>query len=85
MATNQEMLDAYIAAEQNVLAAKTYVIAGRTVTLEDLDWIQRGRREFQRKVDAENSTYGAGGGSSIATWNPNTPTFRRFGRNDRYR
>jgi len=53
MATNKEMLDLYITAEQSVLAGKSYTIAGRTVAMEDLQWIQRGRREYELRVNAE--------------------------------
>jgi len=87
MATNQEMLDAYTAAEQAVLAGKSYRLAGRIVTMEDLDKIQSGRREYERRVAVEASTSTTGGGASVATWNNNVELFQRdaFGRNVRYR
>lgn len=78
MATNQEMLDLYITAEQNVLAGKSYTIAGRTVQMEDLQWIQRGRADYERRVaaDAAASRTTAGGGAAQAVWNPNAQSTR---------
>jgi len=85
MATNKEMLDLYITAEQSVLAGKSYTIAGRTVAMEDLQWIQRGRREYELRVNAESGASGAGGNSAVATWNNHVNLVNRdsFGRNIR--
>ncbi len=83
MATDQEMLDAYINAEQAILAGKSYTIGGRTVQMEDLQWIQAGRREYERKVSAASAGSSTGGGAAIATWNPNAISTRFSNRNCR--
>lgn len=54
--TAQQMLASYLEAELALLQGKTVRFndgaVDRMVTMEDLDWIQRGRREWQSKVDA---------------------------------
>ncbi|ABM37563.1 hypothetical protein [Polaromonas naphthalenivorans] len=47
------MLQLYLDAEAAVLAGKTIQFAGRTHTMESLDMIQKGRREWEAKVTAE--------------------------------
>lgn len=54
LATAQAMLDAYLQAETAVLQGKSVRIGGigldRHLTHEDLDMIQAGRREWERRV-----------------------------------
>lgn len=57
------MLDLYIQAEKDVLEGKTVQMDGRTMTLEDLDKIQRGRREWEHRVNSEKAA--AAGTSSL--------------------
>jgi len=83
MATDQEMLDAYTAAEQAVLAGKTYQIAGRLVTMENLSEIRKGRQEYEARVARAAATSSVGNGASIATWNPNA--LSQFNTRDRCR
>lgn len=52
--TNQQMLDAYIAAELAVLKGQSYSVDGETLNRADLDKIRAGRREYERRVAAEN-------------------------------
>ena len=58
MATNQEMLDKYIAAERALLDAKeAWWDDGsqrRRLVMEDLPEIRKGRQEWQMRVDADN-------------------------------
>ncbi|HYF17697.1 MAG TPA: hypothetical protein VEA40_07480 [Ramlibacter sp.] len=57
MATNQEMLDLYIAAEQSVLRGKDVWFdeggTRRRLTKEDLPEIRKGRQEWQQRVNAD--------------------------------
>jgi len=53
MATAQEMVDAYIAAEKAVLAGQDYILGDRRLTLADLRDIRRGRQEWERRLLAE--------------------------------
>jgi len=48
--TAQQMLDLYLAAEEEVLAGKSTSINGRTYTTEDLGEIRKGRQEWYRRV-----------------------------------
>lgn len=50
MPTAQDMLDKYLEAEQKLLEGKSIQWQGRTLTRENLDVIQRGRREWERRV-----------------------------------
>ena len=58
-----EMLAAYIAAEKAVLQGQSYTILNRSLTRVNLAEIRNGRREWQAKVNAEQSA--ATGGSSL--------------------
>ena len=54
--TAQQMLDLYLQAEADVLAGKRVRFSDgngvdRWVESEDLEWIQKGRREWQAAVD----------------------------------
>lgn len=49
------MLQKYLEAEDAILAGKTITFAGRTHTMENLDVIQRGRREWEVRVNAETN------------------------------
>lgn len=63
MSQATEMLALYIQAEKDVLEGKTVQMDGRTMTLEDLDKIRVGRREWQRAVYQEEAS--ADGNSSL--------------------
>lgn len=48
--TNMEMYLAYLTAELKIIGgAKSYQMGDRSVTREDLQWIQAGRREYEKK------------------------------------
>ncbi|HFD14686.1 MAG TPA: primosomal replication protein PriB/PriC domain protein [Rhodospirillales bacterium] len=69
MPTAQEMLDAYIAAEQAVLKGQSYTLGDRRVTLADLQWIQQGRAHWERRVEAEARKASQGGlRPAVARW-----------------
>lgn len=53
MTTSTAMLQLYLEAEAAILGGKTIQFAGRTHTMESLDMIQKGRREWEGKVNAE--------------------------------
>lgn len=55
MTTAADMLAKYLAAEAAVLDGKEVRFQDRMVRLEDLEWIQKGRREWESKVAAEQS------------------------------
>ncbi|MFB2670012.1 hypothetical protein ACE02U_14680 [Shewanella xiamenensis] len=46
----QQMIDAYIAAELDVLAGKQTTINGKTMSTEDLGEIRAGRLEWERRL-----------------------------------
>jgi len=48
----QQMIDAYLAAELDVLAGKTVVLNGKTLSTEDLNEIRSGRQEWERRLNA---------------------------------
>jgi hypothetical protein len=50
LAQAQAQLDAYLAAETAALAKKSYTIAGRTLTFQDLPAIQAGIELWNRRV-----------------------------------
>ncbi|GIU22215.1 hypothetical protein [Shewanella sp. MBTL60-007] len=51
----QKMVDAYIAAELDVLDGKTVTVNGKTMGTEDLQAIRAGRLEWERRVNAYSS------------------------------
>lgn len=63
--TAQEMLDKYMQAEADVLAGKTVVWAGRTMSMENLKEIRAGRQEWERRV-AQQQANASGGGRSYS-------------------
>ncbi|MGE6647955.1 hypothetical protein ACQKE0_01600 [Shewanella colwelliana] len=46
----QQMVDAYIAAELDVLDGKNVIINGKTFGSEDLEQIRKGRLEWERRL-----------------------------------
>lgn len=58
------MLALYIQAEKDVLQGKQINIGGQQMTLEDLDKIREGRREFENRVSLETSSKPY----SVASW-----------------
>lgn len=55
MSQSQSMLDSYIKAEIAVLDGKEISFAGRAMKMEDLPFIQAGRREWENRVNLENA------------------------------
>ncbi len=53
MTTATEMLNKYIAAESAILEGKEVRFGDRTLRMEDLDKVQTGRREWERRAAAE--------------------------------
>ena len=53
MSAATEMVELYIQAEKDVLEGKTVQMDGRTMTLEDLGSIRRGRKEWEDRVAGE--------------------------------
>lgn len=49
----QEMVDLYITAEQEVLAGKSTTVNGRVMTMENLQDIRDGRKEWERRASNE--------------------------------
>lgn len=56
MSTATIMYDLYIQAEKDVLEGKTIQMDGSTMTLEDIDKIRAGRREWEIRVGMETAT-----------------------------
>ncbi|MCJ1887414.1 primosomal replication protein PriB/PriC domain protein [Pseudomonas sp. LA21] len=56
--TAQQMLDKYLEAEAEVLEGRTVIFNGRTHTMEDIEKIRAGRREWERRVASENGRRG---------------------------
>ncbi|MCT8871351.1 hypothetical protein [Shewanella xiamenensis] len=54
----QQMIDAYIAAELDVLAGKQTTINGKTMSTEDLGEIRKGRLEWERRLAAYSRPQG---------------------------
>lgn len=50
-----DMLAKYLAAEAAVLDGKEVRFLDRSVRMEDLEWIQKGRREWESKVSTESA------------------------------
>jgi hypothetical protein len=63
----QQMIDACIEAEFEVLAGKTITFNGRTVAMENLDAIRAARREWEQKLKALNR--GSRPGHKLARFN----------------
>lgn len=57
----QQMIDAYIAAELDVLDGKTVVVNGKTMATEDLAEIRAGRLEWERRLSAYSRPNGGFG------------------------
>ena len=51
-----DMLDLYIQAEKDVLEGKTTSMNGRTLSMENLQEIRAGRKEWERRVASETAT-----------------------------
>lgn len=71
MSTATDMLAAYMAAESALLLGKTTTFQGRTLSMENLQEIRKGRQEWERRVAAEQSGQGAtlgGLGYAVATY-----------------
>lgn len=55
MTTAQQMLDRYIQAELALLDGKTVQFSGRTLSMESLAEIRKGRMEWEQRVAAEQA------------------------------
>lgn len=62
----QQMIDAYISAELDVLAGKQTTINGKTMSTEDLGEIRKGRLEWERRLAAYSRPQG---GVKFASFN----------------
>ncbi|MFB2800456.1 hypothetical protein [Shewanella seohaensis] len=62
----QQMIDAYLAAELDVLAGKQTTINGKTMSTEDLGEIRKGRMEWERRLAAYSRPQG---GVKLASFN----------------
>lgn len=60
MSTATDMRDKYLAAEVAILGGQSYKWGDRQLTRADLSMVQTGRREWERKANAE-----ARGGSPV--------------------
>lgn len=59
--TAQAQLAAYLAAEEKVLLGQSGTVDGRSLTLADLDSIQRGIKLWEQRVDVlQNKALGRG-------------------------
>lgn len=63
MTTSAQMLTRYLEAEQAILAGKTISFQGRSMGMEDLAEIRKGRQEWEGRVAQESR--GAGRRPSI--------------------
>lgn len=52
----QAMVDLYVQAEKDVLEGKSTTINGRQMTMEDLDSIREGRKEWEQRLLDETAT-----------------------------
>lgn len=71
MSTATDMLAAYLAAEASLLQGKTVSFNGRTLGMENLAEIRAGRKEWERRVAAEQgsaATTAGGLGFAVATF-----------------
>ena len=48
----QTMLDAYLAAENAVLSGQSYTMGSRTLTRANIEFIRKGRQEWEQKVNS---------------------------------
>ena len=55
MTTAQQMLDRYMQAELALLEGKTVQFGGRTLSMESLAEIRKGRMEWEQRVVAEQA------------------------------
>lgn len=55
VSTATDMLAAYLAAESAVLLGKQASVGGRSFSYENLAEIREGRKEWERRVAAENA------------------------------
>lgn len=61
MSTATDMVAKYLEAEAALLLGKTVSFGGRTLTVENLDSIRKGRQEWERRAVAEQRGSGFGG------------------------
>lgn len=55
MTQAQQMVQKYLDAEAAVLDGRSFSFGGRTLTMENLSEIRRGRLEWERRVTAEQA------------------------------
>lgn len=56
--TIQQMIDAYMTAELDVLSGKSVVLNGKAMTTEDLEEIRKGRHEWETRLIQGNRPRG---------------------------
>ncbi|EIL99137.1 hypothetical protein [Rhodanobacter thiooxydans] len=79
MSTATDMLARYLAAETAILGGQVYKWGDRQLTRADLSMVQTGRREWERKVNAENRGCGPVGVSlANLTGQPQAPEGGEF-------
>jgi len=69
MAVNaQDMVDAYLEAEKNVLAGKETWFNGRKIVMADLPQIIAGREGWERRLAAQNNAARGRSGFALASF-----------------
>lgn len=58
--TAQQMVDRYLEAEMAVLDGKTVTMNGRTLTMENLSEIRKGREYWERRIAQQQRGRGPG-------------------------
>ena len=53
MTTSTDMLNKYFQAEAAILSGKSVTFGGRTLTMENLSEIRKGRQEWERRAASE--------------------------------
>lgn len=75
MTVATDMLAAYLAAETSIVSGvKEVRFLDRTVRYEDLEWIQKGRREWESRVASERAQ--AAGASALGSARFSVASFR---------
>jgi hypothetical protein len=78
MSTATDMRDKYIAAEAAILTGQSYRWGDRYLTRADLAQVQAGRREWERKANAEGRCAPVGVSLANLTGQPQAPEGGEF-------
>lgn len=68
MTTAQEMVQKYMDAEMAVLEGRSVSFGGRSLTMENLSEIRKGRTEWERRASAQAQRLSGGTGHSLASF-----------------